>query len=62
MSRPRRNVQRESDEKQVRATGRGLRGQALRNEIARQSNPDLSLPKGWRLDKDGFPVKGHTRD
>jgi hypothetical protein len=35
------------------------RGQALRDDAARAAgNKDLSLPPGWHLDKDGFPVKG----
>jgi hypothetical protein len=35
------------------------RGQALRDDAARAAgNKDLSLPAGWHLDKDGFPVKG----
>ena len=35
------------------------RGQALRDDAARVAgNKDLSLPPGWHLDKDGFPVKG----
>ena len=35
------------------------RGHALREDAARAAgNKNLSLPPGWRLDKDGFPVKG----
>jgi hypothetical protein len=35
------------------------RGQASRDDAARATgNKDLSLPPGWHLDKDGFPVKG----
>src|SRR5512132_3970334 len=35
------------------------RGQALRDDAARAAgNKDLSLPPGWHLDKNGFPVKG----
>jgi hypothetical protein len=38
------------------------RGQALRDDAARAAgNKDLSLPPGWHLDKDGFPVKGRGK-
>jgi hypothetical protein len=38
------------------------RGQALRDDAARAAgNKDLSLPLGWHLDKDGFPVKGRGK-
>ena len=38
------------------------RGRALRDAAARAAgNKGLSLPPGWHLDKDGFPVKGEVK-